>query len=678
MADSLIDDGTSTKGHPQAQRIAELYKEGTDDIRDAQLQYQENAAYIEGDQWIWRSSTRQEILRLPRRDKSKIRATIPRLGPESRRLFSKLLRRPLVFEVVPDAPDDATIRGARVAEAVLTAKAREDKWNKVEEDVAWGAWKGGTSFLCLDWDTTRGKYVGDGPTTGAPLNEGDICTTALTISEVATEPGTKDIERACWWIKAQVLPPAEVKKTYGLGSVPPPNASAGQSVMQREVARTGGRTNNLCLVLTYYERPNKDNKKGSVVTVVGDQVVDGPHDWPFPFTDRLNIVAVKETSVEGRWYGRTVVSDAVPIQTAYNHTWTSILEHLKQAGNARIQGNSAERSNADTWTDEAGEFVFYDTDKWEWMSPPPMPDWWSRLPDQLASAMDDTIGVHDISRGNAPANIESGLGLSVLAEQDDTPTGKFSQTLADAFGDYATLVLRTYEAKVPQEEQREITLYEPGAKIAEKVTWSGQSFEGQVIARVPYDAVAPMNDAARWARGLAMVDRQIIQGGRALAKYLDVEGANDFAAALDPQIEKARRENAQLALGEAVVPADFDDHKKHIEEHNDFRLSARYERLDDQTRGLVDLHVQAHSTLAAEEAALQMARMNQGQPAAAAAAQASAPPGSGMLDQMFGVPPQGSDAAAPISATLGAQTGGDPDAEMAPPGPDAEDGMPAL
>lgn len=686
MATDLIDDGTtSNEKHPQAQRIHSLYKDGTDDIRDAQLQYQENAAYLEGDQWIWRSSTRQEILRLPRRDPSKIRATIPRLGPESRRLFSKLLRRPLVFEVTPDAPDDATIRGARVAEAVLMAKARDEDWGAAREEVAWGAWKGGTGFLCLDWDTTKGKYIGDGPATGTPLHEGDICTTALTIAEVATEPGTKDIRRACWWIKAQVLPPAEVKKTYGLKTLPPPNASAGQSPMQRELARAGSGTkrSNMCLVLTYYERPNRDNKTGTVMTVVGEEVVDGPHDWPFPFKDRLNIVPVKETVIEGRWYGRTVVSDAVPIQTAYNHTWTSILEHLKQAGNARMQGNSAERSNADTWTDEAGEFIFYDTDPWAWLSPPPMPDWWSRLPQQLAESMDDTIGVHDISRGNAPANIESGLGLSVLAEQDDTPTGKFAQTLADAFGDYATLVLRTYEAKVPQNEQRTITLYEPGMKLAEKVTWSGQSFAGQVTARVPYEAVAPMNDAARWARGLAMVDRQIITGGRALAKYLDVEGANDFAAALDPQVEKARRENAQLAQGEPCVPADFDNHQLHIEEHNDFRLSARYERLDDQTRTLVDMHVQAHSTLAAEEAALQMARMAQGQPAAAAAAQGSQPPGSGTLDALLGVPqaattPPASDQASPISANLGGMTGGDPDMMQGPPGPDAEQGMPSL
>jgi hypothetical protein len=78
-----------------------------------------------------------------------------------------------------------------------------------------------------------------------------------------------------------------------------------------------------------------------------------------------------------------------------------------------------ERQNAENWSDEAGEFIFHDGDEpWQWVSPPPMPDWWQRLPGDLAAQMDDTIGIHEVSRGEAPVNIESGLGLSILAEQD--------------------------------------------------------------------------------------------------------------------------------------------------------------------------------------------------------------------------------------------------------------------
>ena len=167
-----------------AEKIRSLYDEGTRAIRHDQLQYQENACYIEGEQWVYRHSTRQEILSLPR-DPRKVRATIPRLGPESRRIFSKLLRRPLVFEVTPDAPDDETIRGAQIAEAVISDLARRQKWENIREEFAWAGWKGGTAALCLDWDSSAGRYLGE-TMSGRQMGQGDIKVSALAITEIAT------------------------------------------------------------------------------------------------------------------------------------------------------------------------------------------------------------------------------------------------------------------------------------------------------------------------------------------------------------------------------------------------------------------------------------------------------------------------------------------------------------
>lgn len=657
MTSLIAEETPRTPGETRitAARIKSLYDDGTRDIRDAQLKYQENAAYIDGDQWVYRHSTRQEILHLPRNPR-KVRVTIPRLGPESRRIFSKLLKRPLIFEVTPDSADDAASRGAAVAQGVLTSLSKTQKWERLREELAWTMWKGGTGILALDWDKGAGRYLDD------TSQEGDCKVSCLSIAEVATEPGTRDIERACWWIKAVAVPPDEAKKQYGLRALPPTNASPALNPMQMRAARGGtGQPLNLTLVLTYYERPSKDNRAGLVATVIGDDIVE-QHPWPFPFRDRLNLVCARETLIEGRWTGQTVVTSAVPIQTALNHTWTSILEHLKQAGNARIQNNSGERLNAENLSDEAGEFIFHDGEElWSWMSPPPMPDWWQRLPEQLTQAMDDTIGVHDVSRGDAPTNIESGLGLSILAEQDDTPTGKLAQTLADAFTDIGCLVLQTYEKMVPPNSVRTATITEPG-RITEKVVWDGSSFCGQTDARVPYDAVAPMNEAARFARGMAFLDRKIIQSPRQLSAYIDLPGGTNFIESTDPNVAKARRENYQMATGEPMVPADFDNHTTHIEEHNAFRLTARYERLDDETRAMIDKHLLAHTVLAAEEAAIQYKRMMMA-PNLAMAANERAMPGSGTLDQALGAgaPPGGPQ---PLDETAGAEMGGNPDESM--------------
>lgn len=644
----------TTPSRITAETIRDKYNRGTRAIRNDQLQYIENSCFIEGQQWVYRHNTRQEILQMQRGSPEDAMPVISRLGPESRRIIAKLVKRPLVFEVTPDSPDDETTRGAKTAEGVLTDLARTQKWERIREQICWAAWKGGTAGLCLDWDASAGRSLGL-TTSGREMGQGDCRVTALSIVEMATEPGTRDLERADWWVKAQAVPPTEVRRLYDMKTTPPANTTSAMTPMQTKLMGGADGTQNLTLVLTYYERPSKQNKSGTVATVVGDEIVDGPYDWPFPFKDRLNVVRVAETAMEGRWTGRTVVSDAVPIQTVLNHTWKSIIEHLKKAGNARIQGQNGEQHNFENWTDDPAMPVFYDTEKWEWLSAPPMPEWWMRLPAELMSAMDDALSAHDVTRGVAPPNIQSGVGISALIEQDDSPTGRFAQIIADAFSDLATMTLQTYEAKVPEEETRQATVHVPGY-VSEKFTWNGTSFAGQTIARVPFEAVAPINEGARWARAQALLAAKIITTPRQLSAFLDIPGVGgEFITVIDPNVTKARRENYQLATGEPCIPAQFDDHAIHIEEHNAFRLSAQYERLDDQTRQLVDLHVQAHSTLAAEEAAQQQLKM-QYAPMLAQAAQGTQPPGS-MLPQTQAMPPTG---------VAGAEMGGAPDQQGIP------------
>jgi hypothetical protein len=145
--------------------------------------------------------------------------------------------------------------------------------------------------------------------------------------------------------------------------------------------------------------------------------------------------------------------------------------------------------------------------------------------------------------------------------------------------------------------------------------------------------------------------------------------SGDFIEAIDSDIAKARRENYEMMTGEVCVPRDFDDHTKHISEHNIERRSARYERASPQQQAVLDKHVQAHSTMAAEEMGAQMLKM-QHAPGLAEAAQANEPPGSAQ-------PPPTTTP----QATMGAQMGGNANGGGAqPPGGDQMPplGMPTL
>jgi hypothetical protein len=622
-----------------AKSIREKYDRASKALLRERFEYSMNRSFIAGDQWVrWDNSNNR--VRPAERDAARVRVTFNRLKPASRHLMSKLLSRPLVFEVPPADTDDATVRGAHTSEAVLADLHREHKWEDLREETAWNAWLGGTSVLALDWDASAGTTIDHMPLTGQPVGTGEIVESVLSIAEVAWEPGTRDAERGYWWIRSQALPPEEVQLRYGLKDKPAADASAALAGTGRALisSERGDAPVDLALVLTYYERPSKKNPQGAVATVVGNKLVDGPKPWPFPFTDRLNMCVTRETKVSGRATGDTVFSDAVQVQVAYNASWSNLIEHLKLAGNARLLVPDSALDGVDELTDLPAEIIEYATGtgnaKPEWLTPAYLPQWVIDQPQALAAEMDDMLGWHDASRGVAPGAMESGVGLSILVEQDSTPLGGLTREIARVFERFARMVLLTYEAKVTETRKAHIKV--PG-QLPEVVGWTGKALAHQTVVEIPMDAVMPRSRAAMLSFAERMLSIGALPKDRpdVFAKMADIPDYHKFLAAVDHHADKAMRENQLMAIGQVVVPMIFDDHAKHIARHNEFRCSARYDAMTEEERQLVDLHVQAHEVYAAEEMGKQVAK------AMANPALAAVPTASGAAALPAGMVPAG-------------------------------------
>ncbi len=96
------------------------------------------------------------------------------------------------------------------------------------------------------------------------------------------------------------------------------------------------------------------------------------------------------------------------------------------------------------------------------------------------------------------------------------------------------------------------------------------------------------------------------------SRVAELPGERDMIDAIRPDVGRARRENHHMALNHPRIPEDWDDHAIHIKEHNVFRMGARYDALGVDEKELFSLHVQAHETLAAEEAGKAQMRANEG------------------------------------------------------------------
>lgn len=580
----------------EAKDVVERYNAGVKTIQQEIRDYWLNAAFKSGYQWVYYNKASNRMDRFEG-DPSRVQATVNRIWPGSRTIISKLSQRHLVFDVLPDSADDATMSGASTSEAILADTHQKHSWENLRVKNAWSTWLGGSAAIAVDWDP-RGGTVIDGETC-----TGDTVETPLSIAEFVVEPGSRDPVRSRWWIKAQALPPEQVKSTYGLSAVPPSDATNGLSPLQASlmsgVENTGDQRPELTRVLTLYERPSRGNEKGTVAIVVDNKFVDGPKPWPFPFKDRLNFAITYETERDNVWQGETVVTQARQIQVLYNLAQSNVAEHMKNAGNARLAVPQSSMDIMESLSDLPGEMVpFPDGDQLPvWLTPAQMPQWWSDWPSKLEEVMDDLLGVHDVSRGSAPANIESGYGLSILAEHDSTPVGRMIASQASAWGEVATMVLELYASQVT--ETRTSMIRQAG-EVPEVVRWNGKLLQGQTQAQVPEDAILPRSRAAMQAMAEKMVQMGLVQDIETFSALVELPGQREFLDRARPDVAKARRENSWMAVNRVCIPADFDDHQVHILEHNVFRKSARYERMTQEQRIIVDDHIQAHSTMAAE------------------------------------------------------------------------------
>jgi hypothetical protein len=550
------------------------------------------------------------------------------MWPKARTLIGQLCARELRFEVLPSSPDDATIRGARIGEAILRDVARRHDWEQTRELINWAVLRGGSGAICVDWDPEAKDSIGQDPVSGKSFGKGDTVETPLSIVEMAVEPGAWDAETARWWIKAKTFPPHQVQAMYHLPHVPPADATAGltpfQNRLLNDARRGGGERADLTLVLTYYERPNWLRPAGVIATVVNNQIVDGPYDWCFPFQDHLNFALVRETKINSRWTGETVMTAVRPIQTAYNAAWSSIIEHLKLAGNARLMVPASAVDLIDQFSDLPGEVLqFPDGSQLPaYLTPPVMPQWWVDLPDKLLESMDDIMGLHEVSQGQAPQSVESGIGLSILLENDATPLAKMTKETAAAWSKVATMVLQLYRDNVKNKRQAKVI--EPG-QSAFMEEWTGADMAGQTTAKVPLDSITYRSRAAQQAFAERAMQMGLIQTAEQFAKLADLPDARDLIEAVSPDVAQARRENHYLSMGEAPVPEPWQDHHVHIQEHNNFRKSVRWELLDKVKKNLIALHIQGHETLSAEQMGEQLNKA-QHSPALAAAANAEGAP----------------------------------------------------
>ena len=633
---------------PSPQEVINLWSKADQYLLKERRDYWMNASYFGGHQWVWWDHTRNIVQELDYATEAErfTRITVDKFGPRVTNLIARMTRSPLVWEVEPSGIDDSSLRRQRLQEQLLLSEAHEQDWAEIREESLLQTLFGGAAAISVDWDPGLGKIVATDPVTGVDIPAGGVRLTPLGISEFCLEPGSPDVESARYWIRCVALPPEQVKERYNLDWDPVPDAEAALSARHRTLLsrRPQGQPPRLTLVYCYYERPT-NRTPGCVVHVVNNKQVYSYGDgqgWPFPFSS-LNLAVFTQRRIPRTWVGHTLLTPARDIQYAYNRARSTILEHMRKAANARLMIPAGSIEDSDVITTDPADVMEYNAELGEphWQTAPDVPRWISMEAAQLEAEMDDIFFTHAVSRGQAPGDRNSGLALSVLAEKDDTPLGPMARNQSAMWARIGRMTLQLYRAYASNSGMvRSQTLTTPQGNTLQ-FEWTAEDIEEYPQVKVPLDATAPRSKIATQSviTSLAQQFPQAFQNvdGTALARMLDLPDPRGFLGSTDPDITKAEWENGLLMQEVPVMPADFDDHAKHIAQHNRERKSPAYELASPGVRQTIDIHIQAHQTMAAEEAQQQMMRM-QTMPGAEALPQANEPAGSLVPQAMTGQP----------------------------------------
>lgn len=623
-----------------AQQVLERWRRADRVLSEDRRNYWLNYAFYTGNQWIWWDPIRnivQNALPSTAYETDRVRITINKIQERVNQLIGRFTDKPLVFEPLPSSADDATLSGAKLAQYVLEATKLECGWEAIRRENIFNTLMGGTSAVVIEWDGSQGEQLMINQTNQDVIGTGEVTLSPLSIAEFSVTPGSRRWQDAPWWVGCTAVPPEQAQEHYNLPKKPEADAGGAYSPLQRSMMESRGIDvdSELTAVYVMYERPNKKQQNGKRAVVInGKTVFEG--EWNLP-DNKLNIEVFRQQSVPMRWTGTTICTAARAPQISYNAVFSTIIEHAKLAGNTRLLVPFGSLSEDTNLTDEPGEIVNYyavDGQKPDWMQSPDLPRWLTNLPDILESQLDGILHTHAVSRGEAPGDRNSGLALSILAEKNDTPLGPMARDQAEGWGNLGTKVLDLYSSKAI-ELRKKVVFTENGVPIP--FEWNKDRLHGQTRVTVPLDATVPQSKTATQALLTNLAQSfpgfgSMIDNDK-LIRMLDLPSSKMLSEVLDHNIRRAQKENDLMSVGEVVIPETWEDHAKHMAEHNRFRNTDTYRYAGQEIRQMVDAHIDAHQRLVEEEAVRQ-AELNAIQPGFGALPQADEPIGSAVpIDQ---------------------------------------------
>lgn len=567
------------------------------------------------------------------------RPVINRIRPTIRHELAQLVTNKPNAMITPASAEDRDMYAAMAGEQIWQNLYQDKKLKSVIRKAMWWTLVCGNGYIKSYWDANQGpmglRMSPDGTPSQGPV--GDICFNHETPFHILVpDLREEEIENQPFLIHAQAKSPEFVSMTFGQEALKQANGDAQDLLDETYLNMIGTQALNRqqsVLVLEVWIKPNRMPMfpEGAFFTIVGNRIVQGFQGWPFvhgkyPFAKFDHIPS-------GKYYSTSLIEDLIPLQKEFNRTRGQIIEAKNRMAKPQLM---AYRGSVDVSkiTTEPGQVVQV-APGYELPRPIPLQDLPSYVPQELDRILidwNDISGQHEVSKGQVPPGVTAATAISYLQERDESMLVPTFDSLEEGIEKVAQMSL-SYVTQF-WDMDRIVKVTGPEGSF-DALTIKGSDLENNTDIRVEAGSSLPVSKAAKQAFIMDLMKMGFIDPNKGL-EVMEMGGINKIYEQIQTDQRQAQRENMRMAkvteetleqyrvqndemlaskpdafgmdeMGQPLPPPilipvnTWDNHKVHVEVHNNYRKSQAFENLPQESKALFEAHVQAHLQAMAAE-----------------------------------------------------------------------------
>jgi hypothetical protein len=616
MADKLNDKNILNEINEQAKKGLKVIEESklvkfVDDMLDKvdnkirDLQAYLNIAYYAGKQWLVYDENNKRLFEPPR-DENEVRYTANRIQPIVRTEYAKITKNKPIMYVVPASSDKEDIKAARVGDKAVEWLYSNLKLKDKNKKLALWGLVTHISFMKPFWNTQRGKLL-KSRKKNISVHEGDVDACIVPLFECKWDPSANTWEDVKWFCHMKARDVDEIKDTYGK-EVAPEDGLIEANIFDNELkfinANSPVEYNNLencAVVKEYWEKPSAKYQFGRRITIANGVMLFYEEDIGYGDEDdterELPFFPYVHIEIPGRIEGQSAVENMIPIQREYNKSRSQILLSNDYNSNPPWLVEEDSLVDDDIILGPGSRIVYHPgTTKPDMAQVRGVGMDVKENIEYCKEEFEFYSGQHEVSHGNTPPGVKSGVAISFLQEQDDTKLGPSYDNFLSCIAGYTSYMLKMI--RYMYDEERTIKIVGKNRKI-DTISFKGSELTSCDV-RMQEGSMLNRTLAAKQEFVFSMIESGVLnpETHRTLIlKLLEMGDTDEMYDDVIEDINHAQNENDMWLRGLEPIVREFHNHAIHIQEHNRFRKTSDYMELPPEVMDRVDRHVSVHEDM---------------------------------------------------------------------------------